>query len=274
MNVDAARRSARAALKAVASADESDYLLAYVLARDRAWLYAHPEYRLDGAAQQHLQRLIARRKAGLPWAYLKGYQEFYGLDFAVNEEVLIPRPETEIAVAYAINSAPKDAAVLDLGSGCGAIAVAVAYHRADLRIVASDLSAEALRVARKNAARHRCKITFVCSDWYQNIAGRFDCIISNPPYVAYGDTDIDRAATAAEPRLALYAGADGSAGLRAVISGAAPHLKHSGTLLVEHGYQQAERVAGLMRAAGFWRIRCLKDNAGHRRYTLAQLNNG
>ena len=263
-------RSARTILGQGFNSNENDYLLSYVLGKDRAWLYAHPEYQLGRAQSIRLRELAEKRKAGQPLAYLKGYHEFYGLNFLVNEAVLIPRPETEIAVARAIDTMPTASHLLDLGCGCGNIAIAVAYHRPDLHIVASDISKTALDVARNNAAQHRCKITWVHSDWYQNINGSFDWIIANPPYVAFGDTDADLNAIAAEPELALYAADNGTADLRSVITAAGEHLYKNGTLLVEHGSKQAETVTQLMQGAGFGRIRCLKDAALHPRYTEAR----
>ena len=167
MDIRTARRYTQAIL--ADNSGEGDYLLSYVLGKDRAWLYAHPEYQLSHSRFKRLRELTEKRKNGKPLAYLKGYQEFYGLDFLVSEAVLIPRPETEIAVKCAINSMPPDARLLDLGTGCGNIAVAIAHHRPDLQIVASDISLNALGVAQSNAKRHQCDTTFVQSDWYQNI---------------------------------------------------------------------------------------------------------
>ena len=265
-------RTARHYIQAILdhNSSEGDYLLSHVLGKDRAWLYAHPEYQLDDAQSSRLNRLTEKRKTGKPLAYLKGYREFYGLDFLVNEAVLIPRPETEIAVECAINSMPPDARLLDLGTGCGNIAIAIACHRPDLHIVASDISSSALDVAQNNAQRHRCDITFVQSDWYQNINGCFDWIIANPPYIAFDDSEVDRDAIAAEPDLALYAEGNGIAELSAIITAAETHLSKHGTLLVEHGCKQTETVEHLMRGASFDDIRCLKDIAGHFRYTMAR----
>ena len=250
---------------------ESDYLLSYVLGKDRAWLYAHPEHQLSHTQSGRLSQLAEKRKTGKPLAYLRGYQEFYGLGFVVNEAVLIPRPETEIAVECAINSMPLNARLLDLGSGCGNIAVAIACHRPDVQIVASDISSGALEVAQSNAERHQCDITFVQSDWYQNISGRFDWIIANPPYIAFDDIEVDQDATAAEPDLALYAADNGISALSAVIIDAEKYLHKHGTLLLEHGCKQAGTVKQLMQHAGFEDIRCLKDVAGHPRYTMVRL---
>ena len=268
MNLQTARHYTQAML--AENSSNGDYLLSHVLGKDRAWLYAHPEYQLNHTQSERLKELTKKRKAGKPLAYLKGYQEFYGLDFIVNEAVLIPRPETEIAVEYAITSIPPDARLLELGTGCGNIAVAIAYHRADLQIVASDISSDALDVAQSNKEQHQCDITFVHSDWYQNINGCFDWIIANPPYISLNDTDADQGAIVAEPDLALYAKDNGIAALSTIITHAEKHLGKHGTLLVEHGYKQAEAVEHLMRRAGFEDIHCLKDIAGHSRYTMAE----
>ena len=249
---------------------ESDYLLSYVLGKDRAWLYAHPEHQLSHTQSKQLSQLAEKRKTGKPLAYLRGNQEFYGLDFVVNEAVLIPRPETEIAVECAINSMPPNARLLDLGTGCGNIAVAIACHRPDVQIVACDISLNALDVARSNAKQHQCNITFVQSDWYQNIHQCFDWIIANPPYIAFNDPEADQDVIAAEPDLALYAEDNGIAALSAIIIGAEKHLDKHGTLLLEHGCKQAETMQHLMRCAGFDNTHRLKDIAGHPRYTMAE----
>ena len=164
-----------------------------------------------------------------------------------------------------------EARLLDLGTGCGNIAVAIAYYRPDLQIIASDISLNALAVAQNNAKRHQCDIRFVQSDWYQNINGCFDWIIANPPYIAFDDAEADQDSIAAEPNLALYAEENGIAKLSAIIRSAKRHLPNHGTLLVEHGCKQAETVEQLMRQACFEDIRCRRDAAGHPRYTMAQM---
>ena len=270
MDIQAARHYTKTIL--AENSGDGDYLLGHVLGKDRAWLYAHPEYQLDHSQSKRLRELTEKRKSGKPLAYLRGYQEFYGLDFAVNEAVLIPRPETEIAVECAIDSMPLDARLLELGTGCGNIAIAIARHRPDLQIVASDISSNVLNVAQHNAERYRCNITFVQSDWYQNIRRCFDWIIANPPYISFDDTEADRDAIAAEPDLALYAEDNGIAALGIIIAHAKRHLGKHGTLLVEHGYKQAEAVEHLMQCADFEYTHCLKDIAGYSRYTMAESN--
>ena len=272
MDIQSARHYTRETLATYAVSDDSDYLLSYVLGKDRAWLYAHSEYKLNCTQSNRLKQLVRERKDGKPLAYLKGYREFYGLNFYVNEAVLIPRPETEIAVCYAIDCALPDSRLLDLGSGCGNIAIAIAHHRPDLHIVASDVSPQALDITKRNAQLQRCDITLKHSDWYQNIDDRFDWIISNPPYIAAQDPDADHQAISAEPKLALYAKDNGLAGLKAVIAGAKNHLNRNGTLLVEHSPKQATITAQLMRAADFEYTDTLNDGANHPRYTLARLD--
>ncbi|MBC6414168.1 MAG: peptide chain release factor N(5)-glutamine methyltransferase [Chromatiales bacterium] len=269
MDIQSAQRYTRQTLAPYCT-DDSDYLLAYSLGKDRAWLYAHSEYRLGSKQISRLKQLIERRNDGKPLAYLKGQQEFYGLNFYVNEAVLIPRPETEVAVAYAIDWLPQGGRLLDLGSGCGNIAIAIAYHRPDLHIVASDVSLQALDIARKNMQLHRCNITLKHSDWYQNIDEHFDWIISNPPYIAAGDVDADDREISAEPELALYAEDNGCAALKAVIAGARNHLKRQATLLIEHSPKQATITAQLMQSAGFTSAHCLKDIASLQRYTIGR----
>jgi release factor glutamine methyltransferase len=258
---------------------DAQLLIARHAGRDRAWVLAHPQAALDDAASLHTE--LARRAAGEPLAYLVGHKEFHGLELVVDERVLIPRPETETLVEWALecidavlragNPAPR---VLDLGTGSGAIALALKAARPAVQVTAIDANAAALAVARANAQRHGLDVAFAQGDWWQALAleppddvARFDVAVANPPYVAEGDPHL--AALRHEPRDALVAGADGLAALRAIVRDAAPWLRPRGWLLLEHGHDQGDAVAALLSAAGLKNIGHRRDLAGMVRCTGA-----
>ena len=204
-------------------------------------------------------QMAARRTAGEPVAYILGRKEFYGLELAVDPAVLIPRPETELLVDLALDRNP--ASVLDVGTGSGAIALAIKRHRPGARVVATDASAAALEVARRNALRFNLEVELRHGRWFEPVAGeRFEAIISNPPYVVVGDPHL--AALPYEPRLALLGGADGLDGFRVLAREAPAHLLPGGWLLVEHGEGQHDAVRGLLEAAGLETTASWPDLAG------------
>jgi release factor glutamine methyltransferase len=250
---------------------DAQVLLAHVLGVGRAWLAAHATDALPPASIERFGALARRRRDGEPVAYLVGSREFWGLPFAVDPSVLIPRPETETLVACALQRLPRErpVRVLDLGTGSGAIALALAHERPDADIVATDCSAEALAVARANAQRMKlANVRWLQSDWYRQLAdrdGRFDLIASNPPYVAAADPHLREGDVRFEPQCALRAGADGLDALRVIVAGARERLVAGGHLVVEHGYDQAEAVRELLRAAGFTALESRRDLAGIRR---------
>jgi release factor glutamine methyltransferase len=215
---------------------------------------------------QYFGELTQRRACGEPVAYLTGKREFYSLDFKVTPAVLIPRPETELLVDLALERIPVDRSlkVLDLGTGSGAIALTIARHRPLASIIAVDVSIEAIAVAKSNAEQldaHNVRI--MKGDWYDGLAGeRFDLIVSNPPYVASADPHLARGDLRFEPSIALTDGGDGLDCLRSIIGSAPAHLVTGGTLLVEHGYDQAEACRRLMNNAGIGAIICHSDLAG------------
>jgi release factor glutamine methyltransferase len=245
---------------------DAQVLLAHVLGRDRAWLAARAGDALPKEAVDAFFALAKRRRAGEPVAYLTGIREFWGLPLAVSAAVLIPRPETETVVERAlVRLAPDhDARVLDLGTGSGAIALALAHERPRARVLATDVSADALDVARENARRLAvANVEFLLTDWYRNLPPRaFDLIVSNPPYVAARDPHLANGDVRFEPSIALASGADGLDALRAIVGGAQAHLTSAGTLVVEHGYDQSAAVRGLFEAAGFTGIVAARDLAG------------
>ncbi len=225
----------------------------------RAWLAAHTEDQVEAGAGELFLALLARRLAGEPLAYIVGKKEFFGLGLGVDERVLIPRPDTETLVEWALELVAKvpGARVLDLGTGSGAIALALKQQRPDLQIAALDASAAALELARQNATRLGLDLSFLHGHWLRTLSGRFDLIVSNPPYV--GTADPHLAELTWEPRQALAAGADGLDDLREIIATAPPHLHPGCWLLLEHGHDQAQRVGAMLRAQGFQQITARRD---------------
>lgn len=247
---------------------DTQLLLAHRLGRSRAWLLAHDEDLLDAATAERFTADLARRAAGVPFAYLVGEREFHGLMLRVTPDVLVPRPDTEVLVDWALALLPAGAParVADLGTGSGAIALAVKNGRPHAAVTATDRSAAALAVAADNAHRLGLDIEFVHGAWWQPLAGRrFDLVLSNPPYIAGADPHL--AALAHEPRGALTPEGDGLDALRAIVVGAAAHLEPGAWLLLEHGYDQAEDVQALLAAAGFGEIATRHDLGGQARCT-------
>lgn len=241
---------------------EARRLLACALDVPIEALIAHPEQGVDAAAAARFTQLAARRRAGEPIAYLVGRREFYGRPFAVAPGVLIPRPETELLVELAVVQlralpAPR---VLDLGTGSGCIAITLALECRAAQVVAAERSAAALAVARRNAQALGASVEFVASDWYEAVAGDFEVIVANPPYVADGDPHLPDLRH--EPRAALVAGADGLAELRRIVAGAPARLRAGGWLAVEHGHDQGAAVRTLFADAGFVAIETHRDAAG------------
>lgn len=257
---------------------EAQVLLAHALRVSRAWLAAHPEAPLPQVKASAYYLLAQRRRDGEPVAYLVGKREFWGLELAVTPNVLIPRPETETLVEEALARLPRgrELAILDLGTGSGAIALALARERPHARIVATDASNAALQVARANARRVGAyNVEFVEADWYTHptLAGgaaRFDVIVSNPPYIGAGDPHLAQGDVRYEPLAALTSGADGLDALRTIIAGARERLTRGGFLLVEHGYDQADGVRALYAAAGFSNHAVARDLAGIVRVAAGQ----
>jgi release factor glutamine methyltransferase len=252
-------------------------LLGHALGLSRVQLITRADLALDALQAQRIGRLFARRLNGEPVAYLTGEREFFGLSFEVGPGVLIPRPETELLVELAAQrisgaldssdasnvSGASGASIVDLGTGSGAIAVALARAHPDCVVTALDISEDALRLARRNALRHGATVEFLRSDWYAAVAGRrFDLIVSNPPYIVAGDEHLSRGDLRFEPVDALTDHADGLAALRVIVAGAPAHLLPGGWLLMEHGYDQAGAVRALLAAAGFSRVQSWRDLAG------------
>ncbi len=246
-------------------------LLCHALGLNRVGLITQSERTLTADEAARLAALFARRLAGEPVAYIVGRREFFGLDFEVSAAVLIPRPDTELLVELALERMPARARLLDMGTGSGAIAVALAHARPDAAVSALDVSAAALAVARRNAAANGAAVRFLASDWFAALgADCFDVIVSNPPYIASGDRHLSEGDLRFEPAGALTDHADGLAALRILVAGAPAHLAAQGWLLMEHGYDQAGAVRALLAAAGYTEVQSWRDLAGIERVSGAR----
>lgn len=243
---------------------EARILAQHALGVSRSWIVARLDDPVDLQQARAVERLYARRQGGEPVAYITGEREFYSLDFAVGPAVLIPRPETELLVALALQTLDgRGGRVLDLGTGSGAVAIAIAYEAPDAEVWALDASEKALENARANAARHHVNVRFVRSDWFSRIgAERFDVIVGNPPYIAADDPHLREGDVRYEPRDALVSGADGLDAIRAIAAQAPRHLESDGWLFLEHGWDQAERCRDLLAACGFRDVQSWEDLAG------------
>ncbi len=216
----------------------------------------------------YLSDALANLKKGTPLAYLLGHKEFWSLDFQVNPNVLVPRPETELIIEKSIELANYGDNVLELGTGSGAIAIALAKERPDLTITATDISIEALKVADRNAKKHKCKITLEHADWFSSIAGKWNLILSNPPYIAESDPHL--AFLEMEPRAALVSGPTGFEALDTIIETAHDYLESKGHLVMEHGMGQARRLKKKLASRNFYAITSHKDLAKINRIVTAQ----
>lgn len=249
---------------------EARLLLAHVTGLAEASVLAHPERELGAAARARFLELAARRGRGEPIAYLVGEKEFYGLRLRVDPSVLIPRPETELLVELALARMPGSA--LDLGTGSGAVALALKRHLPAARVVAVEASPAALAIASGNARRLGLALEFRQGAWFEPVAGeRFELVVSNPPYVAEGDPHLGEGDLRFEPRAALVAGADGLDAIRAIVAATPAHLRPGGWLLLEHGLGQDEAVRNLMRGAGLEEIATWPDLSGIARVSGGRL---
>lgn len=249
---------------------DAELLLGNVLSRGRAWLRAHEDESLEIAAQEAFSALIERRQAGEPVAYLIGVQEFWSLPLKVAPHTLIPRPDTELLVEIVLQHRSVEYHdVLDLGTGTGAIALALKSERPAWRVTAVDRVPQAVALAHENAARCGLVIDCLESDWYGGLpARRFDVIVSNPPYIDADDPHLTGDGVRFEPPSALVAQQDGLADLCKIVAAAPTHLNPNGLLAVEHGFSQAESVAQLFRQAGFVAVQTCMDLGGQPRVTL------
>ena len=274
-------RSVRALIEAASTRlvgeearSEAEILLAHVLARPRGWLFAWPEHEPTADQRAAYVQLIDARWRGEPIAYLTGRRGFWTLELDVTPAVLIPRPETELLVELALARLPLDreVRVADLGTGSGAIALAIASERPQARVLATDASEAALAVARGNAQRLGLgKVDFAQGNWCAALGERrVDLIVSNPPYIAAGDPHLAQGDLRFEPGSALASGADGLDAIRCILAEAPRHLVGRGWLLLEHGHDQAAAVRELLTAHAFVEVGSTRDAAGHERVSFGR----
>ncbi|MFC5570005.1 peptide chain release factor N(5)-glutamine methyltransferase [Lysobacter yangpyeongensis] len=268
--LDVLLRDARTRIEAV----DADFLLAHALGRPRSWLLAHREDPVPAEVAAAFEALVQRREQGEPVAYLTGHRGFWRFDLAVTPATLIPRPETELLVELALARLPagQSLRIADLGTGSGAIALALAGERPQARVIATDASAPALAVAEANARTlGLANLAFRAGDWFAPLAGeRFDLIASNPPYIALDDPHLGEGDLRFEPASALSSGIDGLDAIRRIVADAPAHLDAGGWLLLEHGWEQGAAVRELLLRAGFVDVATERDLEGRDRVTLGR----
>ncbi|TWI54913.1 release factor glutamine methyltransferase [Pseudomonas duriflava] len=252
---------------------DAELLLAAALGKPRSFLRTWPERVVTQEVKERYLAFIARRRDGEPVAYIVGHQGFWTLDLEVTPDTLIPRPDTELLVESALAClAEPSARVLDLGTGTGAIALAIAHERSGWQLVGVDRVIQAIQLAERN--RERVGLTnvhFSQSDWFSALAGEsFDIIVSNPPYIAQDDPHLQQGDVRYEPSSALVAGRDGLDNIRLIVAQAPEHLNRHGWLLVEHGFEQGAAVRALFEHQGFSAVESRRDLAGHERITLGR----
>lgn len=254
---------------------EAEWILCHVLSVDRGWLWIHARDPLPQEQLQAAEALLERRRLGEPLAYVLGHWGFWDFDLHVTPAVLVPRAETELLVECVLRHLPvgSDARVLDLGTGSGAVALAIARERPRVQVCATDASEAALQVARLNAQRlHMPQVQFRCGDWFLACPNQcFNVVVANPPYIAEDDPHLEQGDLPYEPRAALVSGDRGLNAIETIVRDAPRHLVADGMLALEHGYQQAAAVRGLMEQVGFRHVRSARDLAGHERVTLGIL---
>lgn len=247
---------------------DGEILLGHCLGKSRAWLYTWPDRKVEPALAERYRKLLSRRQGGEPVAYLVGQREFWTMELAVDASTLIPRPETEVLVEWALELAlPGNAEVVDLGTGSGAIALALGAERPGWRIEGVDVSAAALEVAAANARRHGLdSVVFSHSDWFAELGPRhFHLVVSNPPYIDAADPHLGRGDVRFEPRSALVAAGRGLGDLAAIVEAAPDHLYPGGWLLLEHGYEQGPAVREMLDTRGFSGVSTRQDLSGQPR---------
>ncbi len=262
------------ALEASDAKFEAQLLLQHTLEVNRAWLLAHEHDTLPSKTDADFEALLTRRLLGEPVAYILGCREFYGLNLTVTPDTLIPRPDTETLVEAALEKTPADAnyTILDLGTGTGAVALAIAKHRPHAEVTAVDASHAALRIAEHNAKQlGLAHVHFTLSHWFSAVEGeRFNLIASNPPYIEQHDPHLSQGDLRFEPMSALASGADGLDDIREIIAHSLVHLLPQGWLMLEHGYNQAQLVADLMAEGGLIDIKTIQDLGGNDRVTIGK----
>ncbi len=273
-------RQARAqAIKELSDKDsatiDGEVLLMHCCAIDRSKLWTQEQQRLTAEQYNEFQRLLRLRQQGHPVAHLTGEKEFWSLSFSVSPNTLIPRPETELLVERVLLRIAKTSAqsIADLGTGCGNIAAAIGHERPDSEIIAIDIDADVLSVAKQNfEALELTNISCLPGSWCEPLGTRrLDIIVSNPPYIAEGDPHLHQGDVAHEPGLALIAGSDGLSAIRVIIEQARQHLKPGGWLLLEHGFDQQDDVGRVFAQQGYINIQCYRDLSGRPRVTEGRI---
>lgn len=253
---------------------DAEVLLAYSLDRSRTWLRTWPETALSPEQEEQFNQLISRRQAGEPIAYLTGEREFWDMSLVVSNATLIPRPETERLVELVLEKIPKEAhwQIADLGTGSGAIALALARERPHCHVFATDVSEDALSVAKNNARKHSISnATFLQGSWLEPLADQqFELIVSNPPYVHPDDPHLSQGDLRFEPRQALQSSPDGLSDIRIIVEMARKHLTSPGWLLLEHGYDQGPAVKSLLEEWGYVQVQVMEDLTNNERVCLGK----
>ena len=252
---------------------DAELLIAKALKKSRGFLYSYPEYKLKGTSLKLANHLISQRCKGLPIAYILGKKEFWNFELYIDDSVLIPRPETELLVEFVLQlDLPKKINVVDLGTGSGAIALALALERKEWSITAVDYYDDALRVARKNFYKIFGKKSFpirlIKSNWFSNLKDySFDVIVSNPPYINKTDHHLKNSEIFFEPKSALISTSNGLGDILSIVEQSRTHLKNKGYLIIEHGYDQSEEVSEIFISNNFLDVNCYKDLNGIPRFT-------
>lgn len=271
MTITEALQQTRQQLAGGEAALEAQLLLCHVLQCNSAFILSRPEQQLTDLQQAELARLTTARASGQPLAYIIGSRGFWDIELQVNSHTLIPRPDTELLVELALNVIRPGMQVIDLGTGSGAIALALANAKTGAAITATDVSSQALATARLNAAHLNLDVHFVQTSWLDGFQGaRFDVVVSNPPYIATDDPHLREGDVRFEPQSALVSGDDGLDDMREIAEQACSHLTPGGRLLLEHGYDQSVQVQALLTSRGYTAVQAHTDLAGHQRAVTAQ----
>lgn len=252
---------------------DAEILLAHVLKKNRVYLIAHSHDIINDSRLQTYDSLIQQRLKGMPIAYIVGHQEFWSLPLKVSSDTLIPRPETELLVSHALDLLPvENTSIIDLGTGSGAIAIALATERPNWTIIATDKSKKALKIAKENAKKLEIKnIEFIQSSWFDNVPKQyFDAVISNPPYIPQNDCHLSQGDVRFEPQSALVSGDLGLDDIQHIATQSKNYLNNMGRLMLEHGYNQKGAVHKILSFTGYQCINTLKDYQGHDRITVAK----
>jgi release factor glutamine methyltransferase len=273
ITISALLRDASSQIESETPRLDAELLLSFVLKKNTAWLFAHGDDELTQVEQENFMRFLQRRKIGEPIAHIIGTQGFWTLDFVVTADTLIPRPETELLVELAIAKivSGKGVRVLDLGTGSGAIALAIASECQNAEVIAVDKSVAAVMVARENADKNNLKIEFIESDWFAALKNQtFDLIVSNPPYISDDDPHLKQGGVRFEPLTALASGEDGLDDIRHIVSKAPVHCLPDAWLMIEHGFDQGEQVRDLFLASGFINVETMQDLEHRDRVTIGK----